>query len=261
MRSRGEFVRLQVSSLALRANVVDNCRCTHDNGLMPIPETNDDAFAAIHRFGVVPVVTVERLEQALPLADALIAGGLPIVEITFRTTAAAEVIDCLVRERPQLVVGAGTVLSIENLRAAKKSGARFAVAPGLNSEVVVEAQKIGLPMIPGVATASEIERGLSLGCRVLKLFPAALLGGPSLVGVLSGPFGHTGVKFMPSGGVSPESLSAYLALPIVAAVGGTWIASKDAMAAGDWPAIRARAREARDIALNARARASSAPAA
>ena len=232
---------------------MDNRRKLRENRLVSkAAQTTDDVFAAIHRFGVVPVVTVERVEQALPLADALIEGGLPIAEITFRTGAAAAVIDCLVRERPQLVVGAGTVLSIEKLRAAKKSGARFAVAPGLNPEVVVEAKNIGLPMIPGVATASEIERGLSLGCRVLKLFPAALLGGPGLVGVLSGPFGHTGVKFMPSGGVSAENLSAYLALPIVTAVGGTWIASKEAMAVGDWPAIRARAREASQMVVNAR---------
>lgn len=232
---------------------MDNRLSLRENRLMSkAAQTTDDVFAAIHRFGVVPVVTVERVEQALPLADALIEGGLPITEVTFRTAAASEVIDCLVRERPQLFVGAGTVLSIENLRDAKKSGARFAVAPGLNPEVVVESGKIGLPIIPGVATASEIERGLTLGCRVLKLFPAALLGGPGLVGVLSGPFGHTGVKFMPSGGVSVENLAAYLAMPIVAAVGGTWIASKEAMAAGDWATIRARAREASQIVVNAR---------
>jgi 2-dehydro-3-deoxyphosphogluconate aldolase/(4S)-4-hydroxy-2-oxoglutarate aldolase len=225
----------------------------HENGLMlKEADTTDDVFAALHRLGVVPVVTVERVEQALPLADALIEAGLPITEITFRTPAAAEVIDLLVRERPQLIVGAGTVLSVGNLRDAKRCGARFAVAPGLNPDVVAEAGKIGLPMIPGVATASEIERGLSLGCRVLKLFPAALLGGPAFVGVLSGPFGHTGVKFIPSGGVGVENLAAYLALPSVIAIGGTWIASKEAMAAGDWQTIRARAREAREIAIKAR---------
>jgi 2-dehydro-3-deoxyphosphogluconate aldolase/(4S)-4-hydroxy-2-oxoglutarate aldolase len=222
-------------------------------------DTNDGVFAAINRFGVVPVVTVERLEQALPLADALIEGGLPIAEVTFRTAAAAEVIDYLVRERPQLLVGAGTVISLDNVRAAKKSGARFAVAPGLNPEVVAEAHRMGLAMIPGVATASEIERGLSLGCRVLKLFPAALIGGPEMVAALSGPFAHTGVKFMPSSGVSGETLSAYLALPTVTAVGGTWIASKDAMAAGDWPTIRARAREASQIVIAARRPQSSSP--
>jgi 2-dehydro-3-deoxyphosphogluconate aldolase/(4S)-4-hydroxy-2-oxoglutarate aldolase len=240
---------------------MDKRRSLHQNKAMSKGvDTHNEVFAAIHRFGVVPVVTVERLEQALPLADALIEGGLPIAEVTFRTPAAAEVIDCLVRERPQLLVGAGTVLSLDNVRAAKKSGARFAVAPGLNPEVVTEAQKMGLAMIPGVATASEIERGLFVGCRVLKLFPAALLGGPDMVAALSGPFAHKGVKFMPSSGVSGETLSAYLALPTVTAVGGTWIASKDTMAAGDWPTIRARAREASQIVLNARRPHSSAPA-
>jgi 2-dehydro-3-deoxyphosphogluconate aldolase / (4S)-4-hydroxy-2-oxoglutarate aldolase len=208
---------------------------------------NDELFSVIGRMGVVPVVTVERIESTLPLADTLIEGGLPIVEITFRTAAAGQVIERLSRERPGLLVGAGTVLSIDNVRAAKQSGARFGVAPGLNAEIVAEAARIGLPFVPGVATASEIERALTLGCRVLKLFPAALLGGPALVSVLAGPFGHTGVKFMPSGGVTAENLAAYLACPSVAAVGGTWIASKEALAAGDWHAIRARCGEARQI--------------
>ncbi|HEV2973243.1 MAG TPA: bifunctional 4-hydroxy-2-oxoglutarate aldolase/2-dehydro-3-deoxy-phosphogluconate aldolase [Pirellulales bacterium] len=208
----------------------------------------DDVFRALAQFGVVPVVTVERLDMALPLADALIEGGLPVAEITFRTSAAAEVIARLSKERPELLVGAGTVLTIDNLRAAKKCGARFGVAPGLNPELVAEAARIGLPFIPGVATPSEIERGLALGCRWLKLFPAALLGGPALVNVLAGPYGHTDVQFMPSGGVTAGSLAAYLACPMVAAVGGTWIAKKDSLAAGDWNDIRDRCREAREIA-------------
>ncbi len=215
-----------------------------------------EILSAIRRCGVVPVVTVERLEMALPLADALMDGGLPIAEITFRTPAAADVIRRLTDERPELLVGAGTVLSVENLRAAVECGARFGVAPGLNPDVVTEAARLGLPFIPGVATASEIERGLALGCRMLKLFPAALLGGPPLVNVLAGPFGHTGVQFMPSGGVTAENLAAYLACPIVAAVGGTWIARKEALAAGDWQEIRARSHEAREIVARTR---SSAP--
>jgi 2-dehydro-3-deoxyphosphogluconate aldolase / (4S)-4-hydroxy-2-oxoglutarate aldolase len=213
---------------------------------------SDEVFAAISHMGIVPVVTVERIESALPLADALIEEGLPIAEITFRTVTAGAVIERLGRERPELLVGAGTVLSVENVREAKQCGARFGVAPGLNPEVVAEAARIGLPFVPGVATASEIERALSLGCRVLKLFPAALLGGPALVSVLAGPFGHTGVKFMPSGGVTAENLAAYLALPAVAAVGGTWIASKELLAAGDWTSIRAHCREAREIVARVR---------
>jgi 2-dehydro-3-deoxyphosphogluconate aldolase / (4S)-4-hydroxy-2-oxoglutarate aldolase len=213
----------------------------------------DEIFTKIRRCGVVPVVTVERLEMALPLADALLDGGLPIAEITFRTPAAADVIRRLTEERPDMRVGAGTVLSVENVRAAKECGARFGVAPGLNPDVVAEADRLGLPFVPGVATASEIERGLTLGCRVLKLFPAALLGGPALVNVLAGPFGHTGVQFLPSGGVTAENLAAYLACPAVAAVGGTWIARREALAAGDWQEIRHRSREAREIVERSRA--------
>jgi 2-dehydro-3-deoxyphosphogluconate aldolase/(4S)-4-hydroxy-2-oxoglutarate aldolase len=212
----------------------------------------DDAFDTLARFGVVPVVTVERLDMALPLADALIDGGLPVAEITFRTAVAADVIARLSKERPELFVGAGTVLTIDNLHAAKECGARFGVAPGLNPELVAEAARIGLPFVPGVATPSEIERGLSLGCRWLKLFPAALLGGPALVNVLAGPYGHTGVRFMPSGGVAADSLAAYLTCPMVAAVGGTWIAKKESLATGDWNEVRNRCREARETVRSVR---------
>jgi 2-dehydro-3-deoxyphosphogluconate aldolase/(4S)-4-hydroxy-2-oxoglutarate aldolase len=212
----------------------------------------DDAFSTIRRHGVVPVVTVERLEAALPLADALLEGGLPIAEITFRTPVAADVIRLLTEERPELLVGAGTVLSVENLRAAKEAGARFGVAPGLNPDVVAEAARLVLPFIPGVATASEIERGLALGSRVLKLFPAALLGGPAVVNVLAGPFGHTGVQFVPSSGVTADTLASYLACPTVIAVGGTWIAPKEVVAAGDWQEIQRRARSAREIVTKTR---------
>jgi 2-dehydro-3-deoxyphosphogluconate aldolase/(4S)-4-hydroxy-2-oxoglutarate aldolase len=212
----------------------------------------NETFAKIRRCGVVPVVTVERLEMALPLADALLDGGLPIAEITFRTSAAADVIRRLTEERPDMLVGAGTVLSVENVRMAKECGARFGVAPGLNPDVVAEAACLGLPFVPGVATASEIERGLALGCQMLKLFPAASLGGPALVNVLAGPFGHTGVQFLPSGGVTAETLAAYLACPTVAAVGGTWIARIESLAAGDWQEIRHRSREAREIVAKSR---------
>jgi 2-dehydro-3-deoxyphosphogluconate aldolase/(4S)-4-hydroxy-2-oxoglutarate aldolase len=212
----------------------------------------NDALSTIHRHGVVPVVTVERLEMALLLADALLEGGLPIAEITFRTPAAADVIRRLAEERPELLVGAGTILSIENLRAATRSGARFGVAPGLNPDVVSEAVHLGLPFIPGVATASEIERGLALGCRVLKLFPAALLGGPAMVSALSAPFGHTGVRFMPSSGVTAETLADYIACPTVVAVGGTWIAPKEVIAANDWQEIRRRAQVAREVIARTR---------
>jgi 2-dehydro-3-deoxyphosphogluconate aldolase / (4S)-4-hydroxy-2-oxoglutarate aldolase len=202
------------------------------------------AFDRISELGIVPVVIIEDAEKALPLADALLAGGLPIVEITFRTAAAAEVIRTLSRERPQLLVGAGTVLTRDNLEAAKESGAAFGVSPGLNPNIVELAQQVGLPFIPGVATPSEIEIGLSLGCKLLKFFPAEALGGPAMIDAVYGPFKHTGLEFMPSGGVTADNLESYLKLGCVAAAGGTWFARPEDLAVGNWSAIRERVRSA-----------------
>ncbi|MBQ7188142.1 MAG: bifunctional 4-hydroxy-2-oxoglutarate aldolase/2-dehydro-3-deoxy-phosphogluconate aldolase [Kiritimatiellae bacterium] len=194
--------------------------------------------------GIVPVIAIDSLDHALPLADALLAGGLNAVEITFRTKAAAEVIRKLSAERPQLITGAGTVLSPETLELAVSCGAKFAVAPGLNPRVVQAAKDSGLPFIPGVATPSDIERGLELGCRILKFFPAEALGGVSLLSAFAGPYKHTGVRFMPTGGVKTSNLADYLALPIVACVGGTWIAKATDMAEGKWAEITQRCRDA-----------------
>src|SRR5690349_17039526 len=167
---------------------------------------------------VVPVIAIDNQEAALPLADALAQGGLPVVEITFRTTAAAEVIRRFVHERPKLLVGAGTVLTPANLEAARDSGAAFAVAPGLNPQLVREAQRLGVPFIPGVATPSEIESALGLGCTLLKFFPAEALGGVAMLEALSAPYKHTGVRFMPTGGVNLANLESYLKMESVIAV-------------------------------------------
>lgn len=201
---------------------------------------NEDAMSAIARYRVVPVIAIESVEAALPLADALVEGGLPVAEITFRTKAAADVMAKMTAERPGVFLGAGTVLTIENLEAAKGCGAKFAVAPGLNPAVVERAQEIDLPFVPGVCTPTDIEAAMSLGCRTLKFFPAGALGGPAMVKALSGPYAHTGVKFVPTGGVNADNLESYLALPTVAAVGGTWIAKKDDIAAGNWSEITQR---------------------
>ncbi len=206
----------------------------------------------IAQLGIVPVVIIEHVGKALPLADALLAGGLPIVEITFRTAAAAEVIRTLSRERPQLLVGAGTVLTPGNLEAAKSSGAAFGVSPGLNPQIVTQARQLGLPFIPGIATPSEIEIGLSLGCKLLKFFPAEALGGAAMIDALWGPFKHTGLRFMPSGGVTLANLGTYLQTASVAAAGGTWIAKPEDLAVGNWSGIRERAQFALEIVARAR---------
>jgi 2-dehydro-3-deoxyphosphogluconate aldolase/(4S)-4-hydroxy-2-oxoglutarate aldolase len=206
----------------------------------------------IAAFGVMPVIAIEKADSALALADALLQGGLPVVEITFRTAAAADVIRKIAQERPQLIVGAGTVLTPANLAAAQASGAAFCVAPGLNPLIVRQAQEMGMPFVPGVATPSEIEQGLALGCKTLKFFPAEALGGAPMIEALSAPYKHMGVRFMPTGGVNPGNLESYLKLAMVATVGGTWIAKADDLAAGKWEDIRNRCKAAVEIVAKAR---------
>jgi 2-dehydro-3-deoxyphosphogluconate aldolase/(4S)-4-hydroxy-2-oxoglutarate aldolase len=215
---------------------------------------NKELFQQITALGIIPVIAIDNPEAALPLADALLAGGLPIVEITFRTAAAAQVIQTIARERPHLLVGAGTVLTRENLLAARAAGARFAVAPGLNPDIVAQAAELGLPFIPGVATPSDIERALALGCALLKFFPAGLLGGLEMIQALAAPYGHTGIKFVPTGGVNPANLQAYLACGAVGAVGGTWLAKKEDLTSGRWAEITTRCRAAVEVVRQARAK-------
>lgn len=204
-------------------------------------ETMRDIVADV---GVVPVIAIDSPADAVPLADALLAGGLPVAEITFRTAAAAEVLRTLKRDRPMLRLGAGTVLTVEQTRLAKECGATFALAPGFNRAVVEEAQRLDLPFAPGVMTPSEIEGALELGLSVLKFFPAGDAGGPRMLNSLSGPYAHTGVRFIPTGGVSLDNLKDYLRVKTVLAVGGTWIARREDIAAGNWDIIRDNCRKA-----------------
>jgi len=211
-----------------------------------------EVFELVMKMGVVPVIAIDSVEAALPLADALLEGGLPIAEITFRTAAAADVIAKMTKERPELVVGAGTVLSVENLRRAIDCGAKFGVAPGTNPEVVEAAARAGLPFVPGVVTPSEVEKAMALGCKTLKFFPSEVAGGVPMIKALVAPYGHTGVKFVPTGGVNTGNLENYLSVAAVAAVGGTWIATKDDIAQGKWAEIAERCKAAREIVSKAR---------
>lgn len=208
----------------------------------------NEVYAQIGRLKIVPVIAIESPEQGLPLADALLEGGLPVAEITFRTDAAAAVIEKLARERPELLAGAGTVITLDNLRRAADCGAKFAYAPGLNPEIVREALKMGFPFSPGIMTPSDIECALGLGVTMLKFFPAGAAGGVNMLKSLAAPYAHTGVKFVPTGGVKPDNMRDYLAQKTVLAIGGTWIATKDDIAAGRWNTIRDNCREAVAIA-------------
>lgn len=204
----------------------------------------NDVYSKIETLKIVPVIAIDEVASAIPLADALIEGGLPLAEITFRTEAATEVIRTLKRERPSLLLGAGTVLSPENLRLAKECGATYALAPGFNPKVAEESVRLGFPFAPGVVTPSEIEAALGLGLKVLKFFPAGDSGGPRMLNSLSAPYQHTGVRFIPTGGVTLENLKDYLSVKTVLAVGGTWIAKREDIKAGNWDKIRDNCREA-----------------
>ena len=193
---------------------------------------------------VIPVIVIEKAEQAVPLARALVRGGLPVLEVTFRTEAAADAIAAICAEVPGAIVGAGTILTVEQLRAAKKAGAAFCVAPGFDPAIVEEAKNMLMPFCPGVATASELSQALTAGCPMVKFFPAEAAGGVKMISNLLGAFRFTGVRFMPTGGVNPANLADYLAVPEVLCCGGTWIVPKDALAAGDWDRIERLAAEA-----------------
>jgi 2-dehydro-3-deoxyphosphogluconate aldolase/(4S)-4-hydroxy-2-oxoglutarate aldolase len=204
------------------------------------------------KVGVVPVIAIESPDLALPMADALIEGGLAVAEITFRTGAAADVISTLKKQRPDILLGAGTILTVENLERAKECGALFGVSPGMNPVIVKRAKQIGFPFFPGVVTPSEIELGLSLGTDILKFFPSEASGGTSMIKAVSAPYAHLGVKFLPTGGVNIKNLEEYLALPQVLAVGGTWIAKKDMISEKKWNAIKENAREATGVTQRVR---------
>lgn len=200
-----------------------------------------ELFEKMEKCGVVPVIAIESPELALPMADALIKGGLPVAEITFRTKAAADVIKTLNKERPDLFLGAGTILSVDQLLSAKECGAVFGVTPGLNPDVVKKAREIGFSLFPGVMTPSEIEEGLTFGIKVFKYFPSEAIGGIPVLKAVSAPYGHLGIRFIPTGGININNLEAYLSLPQVICVGGTWIAKKDVIAAEKWDVIEKNA--------------------
>lgn len=202
------------------------------------------AFDQVAALGVVPVIAIERAEDALALADALLEGGLPIAEITFRTEAAADVIAAMADKRPELNVGAGTILTPESVDAAVKAGARFGLAPGFDAEIVAAAEATGLDFAPGVMTPSDLTAAARCGTRLAKFFPAASAGGPAMLDAICAPFAHLGIRFIPTGGVTEENMASWLKLKSVAAVGGTWIARKDDLSERRWSNIAENARRA-----------------
>jgi 2-dehydro-3-deoxyphosphogluconate aldolase/(4S)-4-hydroxy-2-oxoglutarate aldolase len=198
--------------------------------------------ARLRQVGVVPVVELPRPEDAVPLAGALVAGGLSCVEITLRTPGAVEGIAAIRAAFPDILLGAGTVLSILQLETAIAAGADFVVAPGTNPDIVEASLVRGLPILPGVSTPSEVETALALGLRTVKLFPAELLGGAAWVRALCGPYRD--VTFVPTGSITPDTLPGYLAIPQVLACGGSWMVKPAVIEAGDFATIEQLASDA-----------------
>lgn len=195
---------------------------------------------------VIPVLTIDRADDAVPLARALVAGGLPVLEVTLRTAAARDALAAIRDQVPDAVVGFGTILNAEDLEGAERAGARFGVSPGLTQELAVRAARSGLPFLPGVATASEVMAARAHGFTRLKFFPAGAAGGRAMLRGFAGPFAD--VAFCPTGGVGEDNLADYLALANVVCVGGSWLASAAEIGAGRWGEITARARRARELA-------------
>ena len=193
--------------------------------------TSDPVAARIRSAGLVPVIVIDDPERAESLAEALTSGGLSCAEITFRTPRAIESLARIAKRDPAFLLGAGTVVTVDQASRAHDAGAHFAVAPGLNARVVEHCQHIGLPMYPGVATPSDIEAALALSLRVVKFFPAEPLGGLPYLNAIAAPYGE--MAFMPTGGIIQDVLARYLESPRVVACGGSWIAPADWIAAGD----------------------------
>lgn len=204
---------------------------------------------ALHLHRLVPVIALDRAEDARPLADALLAGGLPVAEVTFRTPAAAAAIAEFSRV-PGMLVGAGTVLSVDTVRRAVDAGATFIISPGLNPKVVAYCLDHAIPIVPGAVTPTEIETALDLGLSVVKFFPADVYGGPKAIAALSAPY--AGMKYIPTGGVSAANLADYLKLPAVLACGGSWMVAKALMADLNWSEITRLTAAAVGIARAAR---------
>jgi 2-dehydro-3-deoxyphosphogluconate aldolase/(4S)-4-hydroxy-2-oxoglutarate aldolase len=203
---------------------------------------------------VIPVAILDNVEDAVQIARALCAGGLHTMELTLRTPAAEACLSAIRKQVPEMKVGAGTVLTVEQVDRVVELGAYFAVAPGLNPKIVRRAQEKKLPFAPGVMTPTDVELAFDLGCTVQKFFPASVAGGVEMVKALAGPYAHVGIKFIPLGGINPANAADYLALPVVGAIGGSWLVDKKLIAAKDWAGLTKLAQAAVSIAASVQAK-------
>jgi 2-dehydro-3-deoxyphosphogluconate aldolase/(4S)-4-hydroxy-2-oxoglutarate aldolase len=194
--------------------------------------------------GVVAVLMIDRVDDAVPVAEALLHGGVDAMELTLRTDAALPALKSIAESVPEMLAGIGTILKPDQIVQAKDSGAAFGVSPGTHVDVIEAAQEAGLPFAPGIMTPSDIERALPFGCEILKFFPAGSSGGIKHLKNIAAPYAHLGLKYVPLGGVNQENMTDYLKEDIIAAVGGSWIAPRDLIASGQWDQITSNASSA-----------------
>lgn len=208
----------------------------------------NDVLEQIYRIGIVPVIALDRSEDAVPLAKALIDGGLPCAEVTFRTDAAEESIRLIAENFPEMLVGAGTVLTTEQVDRAVAAGAKFIVSPGLNPEVVRYCVEKNIPVTPGCSNPSDVETAISLGLSVVKFFPAEAAGGIAMIKAMAAPYNK--MKFMPTGGINAKNLNDYLSFKKIIACGGSWMVKPELIRAGEFDKITAMTKEAVRTMLN-----------
>jgi len=202
-------------------------------------------FNRFYKIGIVPVLEIDSVERAVPLAEALLAGALPVAEVTFRTDAALESIRLIARDVPQVIVGAGTVINREQAKAARDAGAQFLVSPGMVEDVVVWANENQIPMLAGAVTPSEMIRGMNLGLNLLKFFPAETMGGLKAIKAMSDPFPQ--LRFIPTGGIRLENVAEYLQMEKIHAVGGSWMAKRQMIADRKFDEITRMAKQASEV--------------
>ncbi len=205
----------------------------------------EDLKSRFEKIGIIPVVVLENAEDAHPLGEALMKGGLPAAEVTFRTAAAEESIRILAKDFPDMLVGAGTVLTCEQADKAIAAGAKFIVAPGFNPTVVKYCLEKGYPVTPGVQTPGEMEQAMELGLDFVKFFPAEPAGGLPMIKAVAAPYSN--LRFMPTGGINKENVKDYLAYNKIVACGGTWMVKGDLIASGDFSAVEQLTREAAEV--------------
>lgn len=206
----------------------------------------------IENCGIVAVLVIDRVEDAVPLAKALLAGGVDVMELTLRTPAAIDALKAIKAGVPEMLAGVGTILTTAQVQQVVEAGGAFGVSPGVNPSVLAVARESGLSFAPGILTPTDIETALEYGCKILKLFPAEPSGGLAYLKAMSAPYAHLGLKFIPLGGLNAKNMATYLAEPIVAALGGSWLAPRDLIKAGEWDKITALAAEAVQIIKSTR---------